>query len=192
MTAVELIEVLRARGVTLEPHGDKLRVRPVSRLTAEELDCLRVAKTEVLALLAGPRPASPTDPAAGLSAPSVAAFAALGQIVSLRSRTLGGTVYLCPDAESVAELVEDRGLPRSRCYLPAELTSLAGLFRLEPPARAAALRMLDALREVFGEVDMVEVRPAPARPEPPAPYRPPYKGRTAHRTVRGTAHRGSR
>jgi hypothetical protein len=48
------------------------------------------------------------------------------------------------------------------------LASLAGLFRLEPPARAAQLRMLDALREVFGEVDVVEVHPALARPEPPA------------------------
>ncbi len=61
------------------------------------------------------------------------------------------------------------GCPGTGSTRPAELTTLAGLFRLEPLARAAQLRMLDALREVFGEVDVVAVHPAPARPEPTAP-----------------------
>lgn len=51
MTPAALIADLRARGVTLEPRGDKLAVRPADRLTAEELDTLRVLKAEVLVLL---------------------------------------------------------------------------------------------------------------------------------------------
>jgi hypothetical protein len=52
MTSVAaLVAALRARGVTLEPRGDKLRVRPVSRLTPNELEALRQYKAEVLALL---------------------------------------------------------------------------------------------------------------------------------------------
>ena len=75
MTATELVEVLRARGVTLEARGDRLRVAPVSRLTRQELDRLRAAKAEVLALLTdtprhvGPASAAspaPTHPTTGL------------------------------------------------------------------------------------------------------------------------------
>jgi hypothetical protein len=54
--AAELVQALRARGVTLEPAGDRLRVRPASALSAEELEALRQVKPEVLRLLA----ASPT------------------------------------------------------------------------------------------------------------------------------------
>ena len=42
MTALAaLVADLQARGVTLEPRGDRLAVRPVSRLTREELEALR-------------------------------------------------------------------------------------------------------------------------------------------------------
>ena len=50
--AAELVQALRARGVTLEPAGDRLRVRPASALSAEELEALRQVKPEVLRLLA--------------------------------------------------------------------------------------------------------------------------------------------
>ncbi len=107
MTIPELVETLRSRGVTLEPQGDQLRVRPASRLTAEEMARLRVAKPAVLAYLSDPRPTPPPEPAAGLSASSLAAFAGLGRVVQIESRTLEAAVYLCPDAASVAWLVED-------------------------------------------------------------------------------------
>lgn len=49
-----LVADLQGRGVTLEPRGDKLAVRPVSRVTAEELARLRQHKAEVLRLLETP------------------------------------------------------------------------------------------------------------------------------------------
>lgn len=49
--AVELLATLRARGVALEPRGDRLRVRPASVVAPEELDALRRHKAELLALL---------------------------------------------------------------------------------------------------------------------------------------------
>jgi hypothetical protein len=49
--AAQLVQALRARGVTLEPEGDRLRVRPASALSAEELETLRQVKPEVLRLL---------------------------------------------------------------------------------------------------------------------------------------------
>ena len=63
MTALAaLVADLQARGVTLEPRGEKLAIRPVSRLTREELEALRAHKPEVLRLLA-PQPALTLDPA---------------------------------------------------------------------------------------------------------------------------------
>lgn len=51
MTLAALVADLRAKGVTLEPRGDKLAVRPVSRLTPDELESLRRHKAEVFSLL---------------------------------------------------------------------------------------------------------------------------------------------
>jgi hypothetical protein len=59
--AAALVEMLRARGVTLEPRGDKLRVVPASAVTPEEVDALRRHKAEVLALLM-PEPPLALDP----------------------------------------------------------------------------------------------------------------------------------
>jgi hypothetical protein len=53
--AVELLATLRARGVVVEPRGDRLRVRPASVVAPEELDALRRHKAELLALLTGGR-----------------------------------------------------------------------------------------------------------------------------------------
>jgi hypothetical protein len=52
VTAAALVAELRARGVTLRPEGGALKVRPVSKLTPDELKALRQHKAEVLALLA--------------------------------------------------------------------------------------------------------------------------------------------
>ena len=55
MTAAALIAALRARGVTLVADGERLRCRPGSLLTAEDLEALQAHKVEVLATLQ-PRP----------------------------------------------------------------------------------------------------------------------------------------
>ncbi|MBI3104106.1 MAG: hypothetical protein HYY95_00675 [Candidatus Rokubacteria bacterium] len=49
--AAELVQSLRRRGVILEPMGDRLRVRPASRVSPDELEALRRAKPAVLDLL---------------------------------------------------------------------------------------------------------------------------------------------
>jgi hypothetical protein len=50
---------LVARGVTLEPRGDRLAVRPPSLVTEAELAILRQHKVEILLLLTGPPPTLP-------------------------------------------------------------------------------------------------------------------------------------
>ena len=70
-----------ARGVTLEPRGDKLDVRPMSRVTAEERESLRQHKAEILALLAVPP---------------------LGARFSLDPLTVRGALGTCPDSAAVA------------------------------------------------------------------------------------------
>jgi hypothetical protein len=49
--AATLIQTLRARGITLEPRGDKLSVAPASAVTPEEVQALQRLKPEVLAVL---------------------------------------------------------------------------------------------------------------------------------------------
>ncbi len=51
MTPAALVAELRARGVVLWPDGEMLRIRPVSRVSPEELQALREAKPEVLRLV---------------------------------------------------------------------------------------------------------------------------------------------
>jgi TubC N-terminal docking domain len=51
-TAVELVTRLRARGIALEPDGGTLVVRPAEAVQPEEVEALKSAKAEVLALLA--------------------------------------------------------------------------------------------------------------------------------------------
>jgi hypothetical protein len=59
-----LVDLLRARGVTLEIAGDRLKITPASAVTPDELAMLRARKAEVLRLLAGPppRPIPDLDP----------------------------------------------------------------------------------------------------------------------------------
>src|SRR5919202_6433691 len=52
MTAAELLEALRERGVLLEATGGHLRYRPASAVPAELREALAVHKPEVLCLLA--------------------------------------------------------------------------------------------------------------------------------------------
>jgi hypothetical protein len=159
MDGLTLLEEARGAGLRVAAEGNRLVIRGPK--TAEPLARRLLAhKAEVLAALAGPRHLAPTpDPGDGLSATSLASFAALGMVVSIRSRSLGATVYLVPHVEAAAGLLE-AGIPRHRCYTPAELGELAAIFTLEPTQRAAALQALDAAREAFGAIEVVAVRPA--------------------------------
>jgi hypothetical protein len=54
VTPAALVAELRARGVTLRPDGELLKVRPISKVSPEELEALRQHKAEVLAILTTP------------------------------------------------------------------------------------------------------------------------------------------
>lgn len=54
---------LKARGIDLQAHGDRLRYRPRSAMTPELRDRLRACKADLLAILAGKAP----EPNAGAS-----------------------------------------------------------------------------------------------------------------------------
>lgn len=71
MTAARFLARLQAKGVSVRAEGDRLRLRPASALTADELEAARALKPALLRLLA--RAPSPDDP--GL-ARRVAAFRA--------------------------------------------------------------------------------------------------------------------
>jgi hypothetical protein len=68
VTAAALVETLRARGVTVRAVGGRLRLRPASAVSADEVAALKRHKPELLRLLApvdvgDPAPALPTlDP----------------------------------------------------------------------------------------------------------------------------------
>jgi hypothetical protein len=99
--ALTLVANLRARGVTLKPDGDKLRVRPSSRLTPDELAALREHKADVLALLTAPPASSPAryfhpwpDTLLGLGRRTVGPFEACAECSSW-SWVRYGDVVLC-------------------------------------------------------------------------------------------------
>lgn len=52
MDATTLYETLLARGVTLEASGDKLRLRPASALTADEVAAVKTLKPAILRIIA--------------------------------------------------------------------------------------------------------------------------------------------
>src|SRR4051794_34375564 len=50
-TVAELLSDLRGQGFTLATEGDRIRITPASRLTAEQRDLVRLHKAELLATL---------------------------------------------------------------------------------------------------------------------------------------------
>lgn len=159
MTALALLADLQKRDVVLAADGEALEVdAPCGALTPDLRAALVAHKAELLALLR--EPVATPEPVAGLPAsrltPEVLAdWAARREVVTLRSRTLGGDVYLVPDAGAGAALV-GTGVLRHRVYLPAELQGLVALLGLPSGPRAAAVRALDALREAFGpDLDVI-------------------------------------
>jgi hypothetical protein len=51
VTAADLVETLRARGVVVRAVGDRLRLRPASAVSADEVEALKRHKPEILRLL---------------------------------------------------------------------------------------------------------------------------------------------
>jgi len=145
MTAVALVADLQARGVTLEPRGDRLAVRPVSRLTREEIEALRRHKAEVLALLRGPAPA---EVARVLGLP----LNQLDRVLEVRVPWLPVTLWFCP-AEADATGLMTEGVSRGRIWTAAELLDLLGI----PSITKAGVRTLAVAKLEF-DGDVVEVR----------------------------------
>ena len=54
MTATELLDSLRQRGIELATAGDRLRYRPASAVTPELADAMKRHKAELLKLVATP------------------------------------------------------------------------------------------------------------------------------------------
>jgi len=63
MTASELLDTLRGQGFRLTAEGDRIRVTPASRLTAEQRDAIRQHRTELLAALGTVAEGGPAAPA---------------------------------------------------------------------------------------------------------------------------------
>jgi hypothetical protein len=158
--AAQLVQALRARGVILEPQGDRLRVRPASALSAEELEVLRQVKPEVLRLLAAqpaptPPPLDPDLPAFLLALP-LDHFAREGQPLEVRVPWWPETLWFVPGERDLAAL-RRQGVAPHRIWTAGELRML-----LEGADRTAeTLKVVMVLRREFdGEV--VAVRPRAA------------------------------
>ena len=154
--AAQLVEALRARGVTLEPAGDRLRVRPASALSAEELEALRMVKPEVLRLLAAqptPTPA-PLDPdlLAFLLALPLDHFARKGQPLEVRVPWWPESLWFVPTDRELAALRRE-GVAPQRIWTAGELAAL-----LKGEWTEETLRVLMVVRRELGG-EAVAVRP---------------------------------
>jgi TubC N-terminal docking domain len=136
--ASKLLAGLQRRGVTIQAHDDKLRVRPKGCLTPAEQAAVREHKPELLRLLS-PRPAPPD-----LTAPDA--------LYEIRVAWWPETLWFVPEDRDAAALVRE-GIARCRIWTHAELASVTG--PLEPDALRTIML---ARREFDGRV--VESRPA--------------------------------
>jgi hypothetical protein len=155
MTAAALVATLRARGVILEPRGDRLRVMPASAVTADEVEALRRLKPDVLAILTGgadsPAPCVATVTAHLLAMP-LDVFARDGQPIEIRVRWWPETLWFVPDVRH-AETLHREEIARHRIWTAGELIELLRA----PGLTTEALLTIMRAREAFdGEV--VEVR----------------------------------
>jgi hypothetical protein len=131
--AAELLATLQARGVTLEPRGDKLRLRPADRLSPEDLDRLRALKPAILALLAPPpAPSSALDPAT------------LREVLGRDADNPHAVAYLRFDVLAVVRRLEQE-------IESGEITPGVRLVRGRPLADWLSLDDLAALLRAWGE-----------------------------------------
>ena len=103
MTAVSLLESLRARGVHLRAVGDRIRYKPVSALSTADLDALRQHKAEVLRLL------SPAAPGMWERSPGRWSIIVGGAVLDLDQATVAEALGPDADEHSIAMLKFDIG-----------------------------------------------------------------------------------
>lgn len=149
MTCEALIAELRARGVHLDPAGDRLRVdAPKEVLTEDLLAELRSHKAEILEALQKPQPVKDALPggvddrqlsllAMETAAMSLGEFAEAGLVAEVRSRVLDEVVLFASD-----DAVVDPG-ERRVVYRACELRELVGM-------RPEDLRFVHRVKKVFG------------------------------------------
>ena len=138
--AGELLAGLQLRGVTIQAHDDKIRVRPKGSLTPAEQAVVREHKPELLRLLRQP-PADLTD-----------------GLYEIRVAWWPDTLWFVPADRDATGLVRER-VARCRIWTHAELASVTG--PLEPDALRA---IMVARREFDGQV----VGSRPANPRSPS------------------------
>jgi hypothetical protein len=165
MNALELVERARAEGLTLEPAGDRLRVRPRERLTPELRAALTERKAEVLALLSAPsRPEPPVpSPDALLSLP-LPRFAEAGHSLAVRVSWWSEPLWFVPTEVDAAALGAE-GISRGRIWTACELLDLLAVPGM---TRDQARTVARAKLEFGGEVTGVRPRLAPGRSGRPA------------------------
>jgi hypothetical protein len=150
MTALAgLVADLRSRGVTLEPRGERLAVRPADRVTPDELEVLRQRKAEVLALLRSPPP-DPAEVARVLGIP----FDHLDRVVRVRVPWLDRLLWFVPTKADAARLVATGEASRGTCWTRQELLDLLAIPGITPEQ----IRLVAVARLEFGG-EGVDVRP---------------------------------
>jgi len=132
--AAELLPDLQRRGVTIEAHDDKIRVRPKGSLTPAEQAAVREHKSELLRLLSE----APADLTDGL--------------YEIRVAWWQDTLWLVPTDRDAARLVRE-GVARCRIWTHAELASVT--CTPEPDS----LRTIMLVRREF-DGQVVDSRPA--------------------------------
>jgi hypothetical protein len=143
MPAALLVADLQARGVTLEPRGDRLAVRPVDRVTSGELEALKRHKPEVLALLR--RADSEVARVLGLRLPQ------LDRLLEVRVPWLAVSLWFVPDP-SAAEVLVGEGVSRGRIWTSSELIDLIGIPNI---TTASARRLAETKAAIDGEITAV-------------------------------------
>jgi hypothetical protein len=141
-----LLATLRERGVTIEAHGDQVRIAPKNGVSTGELNALRQRKAEVLDLLRA------EDAGSNQRALVVDAVACTPMPVAwrLHSRRLSLELWVVRDAHAAIELDRDgarAGLPvvladdleRLRAFDDQRLRDVLDVLAVFPGSRVAAL-----------------------------------------------------
>ncbi len=171
MTAAQVLEALRARGVEVVAAGDRVRYRPPGAIPPELRAELVAHKAEVLRLLASaaePSPGAVTRPDhAELARALALPLAHLDRVLRVAVPWLEVPLYFVPEATNAEELVAAGEARRGAVWTRRELLdvlAVPGLTRGQ--ARTVALARLLFDGEV---VDVRESGPAGASGEAGAP-----------------------
>ena len=123
MTPIEALKAAAERGLTLSINGNKLRVTPGERLTADFAQTLKEHKWHLLSMLNWP-------------------------FVMAYSKALEETIFFCDDEDIKAALVEAGADPWS-IYTKDELRILVAQNRIKPLTQAD-LGKVHQIKRTFG------------------------------------------